>query len=67
MSEHNSLGRPPSRWLTCDGETHHLNQWAALTGMAPATITGRLQRGWTEQEALSTPPNRLFANGNTKW
>ncbi len=42
-----------NRFITLDGETHCLIDWIRLRGLAPRTVAGRLQRGWTEEQALS--------------
>ncbi|MFA7176145.1 MAG: hypothetical protein WC114_02765 [Smithellaceae bacterium] len=44
-----------NRWLTFRGKTLLVGQWAEALGMSYGTIYGRLQRGWTAQEALSLP------------
>lgn len=48
------------------GESLTLAGWAERTGLLRTTITGRLKRGWTAEQALSTT---LYANGHAraKW
>lgn len=41
--------------LTFDGRTQCIAEWADELGISYTTISGRLQRGWTDQEALSIP------------
>lgn len=44
------------RYLTYNGETHFLAEWARITGISDGTIRKRIDRlGWTICEALSTP------------
>ena len=45
--------RSTSRFLTCDGRTQTLAQWAREVGCSPGKISRRLQRGWTIERALS--------------
>jgi hypothetical protein len=44
-----------NRWLTANGETKLLVEWAEQLGSKSALIVKRLARGWTEQEACTTP------------
>lgn len=41
------------RWLTKDGKTQSLAEWARQLGISDRTIRDRLSRGMTEEEALS--------------
>ena len=41
--------------LTIDGVTKSVSQWAKDIGMAPTTLHGRLERGWTVEEAMKAP------------
>lgn len=50
-----------NRFLTLNGETHILSDWARLTGISAATINKRLKRGWSVEKALTTP------NGGSVW
>lgn len=40
--------------LTAFGQTKCMSEWAAELGIAPATIFGRLARGWSVEKAVST-------------
>ncbi len=42
--------------LTLNGETLCLSEWAARTGINDSTIADRLRKGWTTEQALTTPP-----------
>jgi GIY-YIG catalytic domain len=47
-----------TRWLTARGETKHLAEWAREPG-GPSTslILHRLAHGWSEEEAVTKPPD----------
>lgn len=42
-------------WLTHDGQTMTLDDWAKATGLKAATIRYRMRIGWTDEQALTTP------------
>ncbi len=42
-------------WLTYNGRTLCIADWARETGIAIVAIRGRLRRGWSVEEALGTP------------
>jgi hypothetical protein len=44
-----------SRLLTAAGRTMIMSDWARELGINPAVIVGRLQRGWTEENACTLP------------
>lgn len=46
----------PKRTLTFRGECRSLAYWAKTTGLDRRTIHRRLLRGWTVEDALTTPP-----------
>jgi hypothetical protein len=58
--------RKTSRFITIDGVTKTLSQWARHTGISVITISGRLRKGWTYKEAVFTPPNKV-ANWHNQW
>jgi hypothetical protein len=47
-------------YLTANGETHALPDWAKLRGLTKKAISSRLRRGWTHEQALGfqSPPPR---------
>jgi len=45
--------------LTCDGETMCQSEWAERIGITPEALAARIKRGWTVEDALSTPPGGL--------
>lgn len=48
-------------FLTLDGETHWLSEWARRIGLGEATLRARLRRGWSAMEALTLPITPVFA------
>jgi AraC-like DNA-binding protein len=42
-------------WLTHNGRTLCVADWADKLGMSRSTLTMRLRRGWSVERALSTP------------
>ncbi len=42
-------------FLTFNGETLHLAEWARRTGLDPATISRRIRVGWSIEKALTLP------------
>lgn len=49
---------PEAIMITHAGRTQSISAWARDLGMAPCSLIGRLERGWSEAEAVSTPPLR---------
>lgn len=47
-----------NHWLTLNGRTLCITDWAKETGIAVTTITARLRYGWTADRALTTPVGR---------
>lgn len=45
-------------WLTVDGETHTLADWTVIKGLGKGTISDRLARGWSAEDAVNTPTAR---------
>lgn len=41
-----------NRYITIDGETHSLTDWAEIKGISIGTIRDRLKRGWSEYDAI---------------
>jgi len=48
-------------WLTLDGVTLCLKDWARSTGMDQMTIKGRLRRGWSVRDTLTLPANKSMS------
>jgi hypothetical protein len=47
-----------SRMLTVGGETLHVNEWCLRTGMPKSTLWYRLDQGWSDERAVTTPVKR---------
>jgi hypothetical protein len=45
-------------WITHNGETKTQADWAASLGINRQTLNMRLQRGWSIQRAVTTPPRQ---------
>lgn len=43
------------RGLTLNGRTQSIPEWAAELGLSPGNLRWRLNNGWSEEDALSTP------------
>ena len=64
-----------NRNITCNGETHTISQWARITGLKRDTISNRIERGMTVEEALYTPKANIerpviatdIKTGKTYW
>lgn len=52
-----SLNSSRNVWLTHDGETRTVCQWAAHIGINKETLRERLQRGWSVDRALTDKPH----------
>lgn len=50
--------RRTSRFLTFNNRTQTIAQWRKETGLYRHAIYQRLDRGWSVEEALTTPPTR---------
>lgn len=48
-----------TRWITAFGLTKPLIEWTRDLGCGEGVITSRIQRGWTVEDAISTPPRAL--------
>lgn len=44
-----------NRWIELNGVRKTLAEWSELTGLKRKTISGRLDRGWTVEKALTEP------------
>lgn len=51
--------RISSRLLTFNGNTMTLGEWAKVMGMKASLIAARLDRGWTIDRALTSPPQSV--------
>lgn len=53
-------------YITHDGQTRPVKEWAAITGLPHAAIRERVNNGWGDSEALTTPV-RAKRNSSRKW
>lgn len=44
-----------NHWITANGETHTISQWARIKGVNRGVIFRRLKRGWSEERAINEP------------
>jgi hypothetical protein len=49
-----------SRFLTLDGRTQTVAQWARETGLNQGTLKSRLAKGWTTEDALTKKVRGIF-------
>lgn len=47
-----------NRYIEYDGKVMTLAEWSRALGGGPNLVTTRLQRGWSEEDAVSTPLKR---------
>lgn len=47
-----------NRWITYNGETKTLAQWSKKVGINAFTISDRIERGWTLEEAFTVKPEK---------
>lgn len=60
-----AFGNSRSRYLTYNGETHTVTEWAEKLGMKRITLYRRLDSGWSVEKALTEP---IDSNKDTtKW
>lgn len=53
-----SKNRSTNHYITFNGETKTLSDWALTIGINRLTLQSRLKRGWTIEKALTTPSNK---------
>lgn len=62
------LNRRNNHFVTVNGVTKTISQWAEISGLAITTIYGRFLEGWTEEDAVTKPTRELGTltfNGET--
>lgn len=47
-----------NRWITYNGETKTITDWARTTNINHSALSRRLQRGWSIEKTLTTKPQR---------
>ena len=48
--------RRTARVVTIDGVTKTVTEWSRETGVRPPLFYGRIANGWSERDAMTTPP-----------
>lgn len=51
-----------NRYITVNGETHTVSEWADSLSMKYNTLDERIRKGWSEEEAVSVPVNGVHGN-----
>lgn len=54
----NSQNKRNNKYITINGETKLISQWAKEADVTTKTINDRIERGWSESELLSGPRKR---------
>ena len=49
-----ACNRKSTRFITHNGETHNITEWAEILGVKRSLLLNRLYRGWDEQEIFDT-------------
>lgn len=52
-----------TRLLTYQGQTRCLREWAEVLGMAEQTLSNRIHRGWSVEDALTRPVDKKMSRG----
>ena len=53
-----SLNTRGNRFITINGITRSITQWADFLGVTHKTIYDRISKGWSLEETLTTPPRQ---------
>jgi hypothetical protein len=59
-----TLNTSRTKWITFNGETLCMKDWAERVGLLQETLWTRLNRGWPIEKALSTPPHTTKPTNN---
>lgn len=57
--EQQANNRRNSRYITHNGVTRTISEWAHKLGINVDTLYGRLELGWSDEKTLTTPPRKL--------
>jgi hypothetical protein len=67
LNKPNSRNRPSAIFITFQGVTLPLNEWAERMGLPPKTVYSRIKNlGWTVEKALTTPVTVNWAASRSK-
>jgi hypothetical protein len=53
------VSHPSTARYEFNGANHTINEWAKTLGFKPATLYNRLERGWSIEKTLTTPPRPI--------
>lgn len=56
-----------NRNIEYNGEVHSVSEWSRIIGINIGTLTGRLNKGWSAEEALFTPVNKKYSRDMKKY
>ena len=56
--EEQNRNKSTNRMMTLDGVTMTMVEWAEKLGMNYRTLNTRVQRGWSDKRALTTPVSK---------
>lgn len=56
--EEQQNNRSDNRLITYNGETHTIAQWARIKGVQHGSLLGRINHGWSAEEALTVPMSK---------
>lgn len=62
----NNNNRRSNRYIIFDGEKKTIMQWSEKFNIHHATLTGRLDRGWTFEKAISVPVDKRRGQSNKR-
>ena len=57
-----SNNKRSNRLVTLNGETHNIAEWSKIVGIKSQTIIRRLNKGWSNEDALTLPLQRNHKN-----
>ena len=53
-------------FVTCNGVTHTISEWADISGIGKSTILGRIKRGWPTEELFIPALEKGKTHGNIR-
>ena len=62
-SKTQAYNKTTTRTISLNGESHNIAEWAEITGINKGTISSRLNRGWSEERAITVPTGKAVQNG----
>lgn len=69
-SEEDAISKPTRNWkhrlLTLNGVSKTLKEWSPIVGIGEGTLRGRAQKGWTDEQVLTTPVGAMQGQRRNK-